>query len=43
MQDAVVKRNWSWVHSHTVFIQELAEELRKLEPSTNAQKPIPNP
>jgi hypothetical protein len=36
-------REWTSVYSHAVFIQELAEELRKLEPTTNAKEPISNP
>lgn len=34
IKDAYDKRDWTWVRSHAVYIQELADELNKLQPKT---------
>ncbi len=43
MKNLVIERKWAHVYSCAYFIQELAEELRKLEPDDNAKEPISNP
>jgi hypothetical protein len=47
LRGAVTQRNWTLIHSCAAFIQELAEELRKLDPTpstpANAPQPISKP